>query len=54
MLEFVVDTNVPLIARGISHMSLECEETCAQFIELFFKGKQCLVLDQNYETGVCT
>ncbi len=47
--EFVVDTNVPLIARGESHMSADCELSCAKFIELFLRGRQVLVIDDNYE-----
>ncbi len=47
--EFVVDTNVPLIAQGGSHMSISCEEACALFIELFLRGRQVLVIDDNYE-----
>lgn len=48
MIEFVVDTNVPLIARGASHMSMECEENCTKFIELFLRGRQILVIDEDY------
>jgi len=48
MVEFIVDTNVPLIARGTSHMSLECEENCATFIERFLRGRQILVIDEDY------
>lgn len=47
--EFVVDTNVPLIARGESHMSIDCEQACARFIELFLRGRQILVIDDNFE-----
>jgi len=48
MVEFIVDTNVPLIARGASHMSLECEDNCAKFIEHFLRGRQILVIDDAY------
>lgn len=47
--EFVMDTNVPLIARGESHMSADCEQACARFIELFLRGRQILVIDDNFE-----
>ncbi len=47
--EFVVDTNVPLIARGKSHMSADCELICAQFIEPFLRGRQILVIDDDFE-----
>ncbi|MBE0640041.1 MAG: hypothetical protein IH598_16110 [Bacteroidales bacterium] len=47
--EFVVDTNVPLIARGESHMSTDCELACARFIENFLRGRQILVIDDDFE-----
>ncbi len=47
--EFVVDTNVPLIARGKSHMSTDCELVCARFIELFLRGRRILVIDDDFE-----
>lgn len=47
--EFVVDTNVPILAKGGSHMSSECELACAGFIELFLRGRQVLVIDDNFE-----
>lgn len=48
MHEFIVDTNVPLIAKGDSHMSTMCEENCANFIEGFLTGKKILVIDDEY------
>jgi hypothetical protein len=47
--EFVMDTNVPLIARGNSHMSADCEQTCSRFIEHFLRGRQILVIDDDFE-----
>ncbi len=47
--EFVVDTNVPLVAKGGSHMTPNCELVCANFIELFLRGRQILVIDDSYE-----
>lgn len=47
-MEYVVDTNVLLVANGLSNMSLDCEEACVRFIQSFW-GQHILVIDNQYQ-----
>ena len=46
-MEYVVDTNVLLVANGQSDMSLECQDACVRFIQSFW-GQHILVIDDQY------
>ena len=46
-MEYVVDTNVLLVANGQSAMSLDCEETCVRFIQSFWR-QHTLVIDDQF------
>lgn len=49
MAEYIVDTNVPLVAQGTANqMSGSCEMNCAEFLEKLFQGHFKLVIDSNY------
>lgn len=49
MTEYIVDTNVPLVAQGTaSQMSSNCEMNCGDFLEKLFQGHFKLVIDNNY------
>ena len=47
--EVIIDTNVPLIADGDSHMSLECQSHCLDFIQqVMYGGKTIVVIDDQF------
>lgn len=46
-MEYIVDTNVLLVANGQSSMSLPCMENCVKFIQSFW-GQHILVIDDQY------
>ncbi|MCE2823240.1 MAG: hypothetical protein ACK5FV_07900 [Bacteroidota bacterium] len=46
-MEYVVDTNVLLVANKLSDMSSDCAEGCVRFIESFW-GQHTLVIDNHY------
>lgn len=49
MTEYIVDTNVPLVASGKApHMSPNCVIACVNFIESIKKGEYLLVIDSNF------
>ncbi|MBN2598127.1 MAG: hypothetical protein JXR82_15230 [Marinifilaceae bacterium] len=49
MTEYIVDTNVPLVAQGSAgHMSSNCVQNCADFLESLFNGHFRLVIDDGY------
>jgi hypothetical protein len=49
MAEFIVDTNVPLVASGLSEqMSIECQKTCFEFLEKLINGNDLVVIDDQY------
>jgi len=49
MVEYIVDTNVPLVAQGeAEQMSLNCQKECALFLEELFNGHIKLVIDSDY------
>ncbi len=49
MMEYIIYTNVPLVAQGdASQMSEDCTINCANFLEKLFQGHFKLVIDDNY------
>ncbi len=48
MKEYIVDTNVPLVANGASDMGLDCMAACIQFIEGFNQNQNILIIDDRY------
>ena len=44
-LPIIVDTNVPLVAKGLSGFSDECLERCIDELTPIFEGERCVVLD---------
>lgn len=49
MTEYIVDTNVPLVAQGTAtHMSSDCVLNCVSFLEQLFQGHFLLVIDTSY------
>lgn len=49
MTEYIVDTNVPLVAQGSSiQMSNDCILNCASFLDQLFQGHFLLVIDNGY------
>jgi hypothetical protein len=49
MTEYIVDTNVPLVAQGTAtHMSDNCVFNCANFLLKLFEGEFILVIDNDY------
>lgn len=46
--QFILDTNVPLIAENNNHLSLSCKEKCINIIELLFANSYQLVIDSDY------
>jgi hypothetical protein len=46
-MEYIVDTNVLLVANGQSDMSLPCVEHCVRFVQSFW-GQHVLVIDDQY------
>ena len=49
MNEFIVDTNVPLVANGdAEHMSLDCQENCVMFISKLLSGVYSIVIDDSF------
>ncbi|MCC6551753.1 MAG: hypothetical protein IT372_01870 [Polyangiaceae bacterium] len=46
-LPLVVDTNVPLVAKGLSNFSDDCVERCVDELTRFLDGQHCLVLDDG-------
>ncbi|MCB0534792.1 MAG: hypothetical protein KDD14_21485 [Saprospiraceae bacterium] len=49
MNEYIVDTNVPLAANGVSTMTSECMASCIIFLEAFNQGRCKLVIDGQYQ-----
>ena len=47
MAEYIVDTNVPLIAQDHAHMLPSCGEACSKFMQELFAGNYTLVLDED-------
>ncbi|HSN98976.1 MAG TPA: hypothetical protein VLS89_11845 [Candidatus Nanopelagicales bacterium] len=43
----VVDTNVPLVAKGVSHASDDCLERCLDALEDVLRGERRVVLDSG-------
>jgi hypothetical protein len=60
MAEFIIDTNVPLIAQGNSVFSADCEANCADFMDEVIAGRKTIVLDSawhilgEYENNIST
>lgn len=49
MMEYIIDTNVPLVAQGTAaQMSANCEKNSADFLEKLFQGQFNLVIDSDY------
>lgn len=49
MTEYIIDTNVPLVAQGSgNHMSSNCTQNCVAFLERLFNGHFKLVIDDGY------
>ncbi|MDP2338603.1 MAG: hypothetical protein Q8N05_19575 [Bacteroidota bacterium] len=49
MTEYIVDTNVPLVAQGTAkQMSSDCVLNCVNFLEQLFQGQFLLVIDTEY------
>lgn len=48
MKEYIVDTNVPLVANGNSDMNDDCVAACTIFIQGFKLGKFKVVIDDMY------
>lgn len=49
MREYIIDTNVPLVAQGSAvHMSEDCIINCVDFLEKLFTNKFKLVIDTDY------
>lgn len=49
MTEYIVDTNVPLVAQGTAtQMSGNCILNCVNFLERLFQGHFILVIDSDY------
>lgn len=47
MAEFIIDTNVPLIAQGNSVFSADCEANCADFMDGVIAGRKTIILDSS-------
>ncbi len=48
MNEYIVDTNVPLVANGVSDMTDDCVDACTIFIQGFKLGELKVVIDDMY------
>ncbi|HVU93727.1 MAG TPA: hypothetical protein VHE34_00820 [Puia sp.] len=49
MPEFIVDTNVPIVAQGDEHpMDLDCELACIEFIEQVLSNQHTIVIDDCF------
>jgi hypothetical protein len=49
MTEYIVDTNVPLVAQGTAaQMSSDCVLNCVNFLDKLFQGHFILVIDTGY------
>jgi hypothetical protein len=48
MKEYIVDTNVPLVANGDSDMTNECMAACIQFLQGFNNNQYLLVIDDRF------
>ena len=49
MPEYIVDTNVPIVAQGDEHpMDLECELACVEFIEQVISNRHVIVIDDAF------
>ena len=46
-LPVIVDTNVPLVAKGLSDASDECVALCVEELERILDGERCVVLDMG-------
>ncbi len=46
-MEYVIDTNVLLVANNLSGMSSDCAEGCIRFIQSFWR-QHTLVIDNQY------
>lgn len=48
MTEVIIDTNVPLTADG-NHMSVACQNCCAEFVQSIIHGSHKVVLDDQWQ-----
>jgi hypothetical protein len=48
MPDWIVDTNVAVVAQGNSHMSEECQWECISFIEEILNNKHIVIIDNNF------
>ncbi len=48
MAEYIIDTNVPLVAEGSSDMSTDCSLTCANFLDEVINNKHVITIDDDY------
>jgi hypothetical protein len=49
MAEFIIDTNVSIIAQGNSEYSENCQEQCASFMESIKYENNIVVIDSDYD-----
>jgi len=48
MAELILDTNLPLIAKGVSNFSAECIEACKGWLDEIFDNQHLIVIDDEY------
>lgn len=49
MIEYIIDTNVPIIAQGDSDFTEDCQEQCAHFMESIKYEPHIVVIDSDYD-----
>jgi hypothetical protein len=49
MAEYIIDTNVPIIAQGDSDYTEDCQERCAHFMESIKYETHIVVIDSDYD-----
>lgn len=48
MAELIIDTNVPLVAKGISDMPQTCVSRCVELLDEILSNKHIVVIDDKY------